>query len=145
MSAVSTRILLSGPEARVGEALEPLRRFAAQAGLPEALRGDLMVIADEVVSNWLKYGRAGAQAPEMEILARIDEGQLRLSFADTGPAFDPLAAPPPDLDVPLEERPVGGVGVLLVRELTESQRYARIGDRNVLELTRSIPKSGNPR
>ena len=134
------RIVLRGPAASAGEAREALRRLAEGAGLPDAVRHDLLVVADELVGNWLKYGRAGAKEPEMEIQACVDASRLLLRFADTGPAFNPLAAAPPDLDVPLEERAIGGLGLLLVRELTDTQRYARVGDRNVLELSLSTTR-----
>ena len=140
MSGTSTRIVLQGARAGAGDALEPLRRFCAQAGLPAGLQHDLLVIADEVVSNWLKYGRMGSQTSEMEIQVSIEEGRLLLRFSDTGPAFNPLAVALPDLEAPLEQRPIGGLGVHLVRALTERQGHARGGNRNVLELSRSLPK-----
>lgn len=138
MSEASLRVVLRGPNAGVEGASEALRRFADAAALPADLLNDLLVIVDEVISNWLKYGRAGPRAPEMEIQASVAAERLTLRFSDTGPAFDPLFAPSPDLDVPLDERPVGGLGLYLVRALTDSQHYARLDGRNVLDLSRSI-------
>ena len=134
------RIVLRGSNAIVGDASEALRRFAEEATLPVDLLNDLLVIVDEVVSNWLKYGCAGQQAPEMDIQASVAAERLTLRFSDTGPAFDPLSAPSPDLDVPLKDRPIGGLGLYLVRALTDSQHYARLDGRNVLDLSRSIER-----
>jgi len=132
------RIVLRGPRPSVADASEALRRFARATGLPKELLHDLLVIADEVVSNWLKYGRTGAKEPEMEIQASVEPSRLLLRFTDTGPAFNPLEVESPDLDIPLEERPIGGLGVHLVRALTDSQRYERTNGRNMLVLSRTI-------
>lgn len=140
MSAAALRIVVRGEGASSGDALLPLRRFSAEAGMPARVQHDLLLIADEVVSNWLKYGRAGTRAGELEVEVRVEPGRLLLRFEDSGPAFNPLAAPPPDLESPLGQRQLGGLGVHLVRALTASQRYARVGDRNVLEL--SLPLAG---
>jgi len=139
VSETSTRIVLRGACAGAGIALEPLRRFSAQAGLPAGLQHDLLVIADEIVSNWLKYGCAAAQTAEMDIQVSVEPSRLLLRFADTGPAFNPLAAAPSDPDASLEQRQAGGYGLHLVRALAGFQRYARVGDRNVLELSLPVP------
>ena len=55
-----------------------------------------------------------------------------LQIADDGRDFNPLAAPPLDLDQPLEERTIGGLGVHLVRSLAERVKYQRAGGRNIL-------------
>jgi serine/threonine-protein kinase RsbW len=68
-------------------------------------------------------------------------GRLVLEICDTGRAFNPLAADPPDLTRNLSDRPLGGMGIPLVRALTESMQYAREGDRN--KLTFAFPAS-NP-
>ena len=85
-----------------------------------------------------------AASLQADPIAGLTEGEaarrLLLRFEDSGPAFNPLAAPPPDLESPLGQRQLGGLGVHLVRALTASQRYARVGDRNVLEL--SLPLAG---
>ena len=136
----SIRIVLKGARHDAGAAIKALRHFAAETGLPAALQNDLSIIVDEVVSNWLGHGHAGGKPSEMEIQARLNAGQLHLRFADSGPPYNPLLAPAPYRNLPLEKRPPGGMGVLLVRELTDLQTYARVGDRNVLELRRSIGK-----
>jgi anti-sigma regulatory factor (Ser/Thr protein kinase) len=70
-------------------------------------------------------------------LERAD-GKLNLSLSDDGPAFDPLALPTPDLDAPLEERPVGGLGVYLVREMMDDVSYSHRGGRNCLSMWKSL-------
>ena len=57
-------------------------------------------------------------------------GGLRLEIEDDGPRFDPFAVADPETDLSLEERPIGGLGLLLVRTLAAEGRYERRGERN---------------
>jgi anti-sigma regulatory factor (Ser/Thr protein kinase) len=66
----------------------------------------------------------------------MDDDAVSLEFRDQGEPFDPMAQTPPDLDVPLEERPIGGLGLTLVRALADEARYAREGPVNVLRLVK---------
>ncbi len=54
---------------------------------------------------------------------QLDAPHLTIEFIDDGDPFDPLAAPPPDLEAPLEERDLGGLGVHIVRSLADEVRY----------------------
>jgi anti-sigma regulatory factor (Ser/Thr protein kinase) len=138
--SASFRIVLRGAQSDAGDAVAAIGRFAAGAGLPAALQNDLAVIVDEVVSNWLGHGgAAGVPTSEMQIEFSLDADRLRLRFSDNAPPFDPLAAAPPDFSIPPDRRPIGGLGLHLLRALTDSQRYARVDGRNLLELERSIP------
>ena len=129
---------LKGPDASIANAIDPVTEFAQRAGLPEELRNDLLSVLDELLSNSLKYGREHSDRLEVEIRLSLERGALILRVTDNGAPFDLLSAPPPDLESPVTERPIGGLGVYLVKALTDTQRYAREDGRNVLTLTRSI-------
>jgi len=62
-----------------------------------------------------------------------------MSFVDDAPPFDPLAFSTPDLDVAGEERPIGGLGIHIVRSLVDQAHYHRDAGRNHLYLVRHIP------
>jgi anti-anti-sigma factor len=59
---------------------------------------------------------------------------IQIRVEDDGPPFNPLERPEPDLDAPLAERPVGGLGLVLVRHLVERWEYARKDGTNVVTL-----------
>jgi anti-sigma regulatory factor (Ser/Thr protein kinase) len=117
-------------------ALDRLEAFCRRAGLPGPLALELRLVAEEVVTNVAKYGYAPEAAAAMELLVSTGDDAVSLEFRDEGEPFDPLAQPPPDLEAPLEERPVGGLGLTLVRALAEDARYAREGSTNVLRLAK---------
>jgi len=75
---------------------------------------------------------AGAEPPVCEVVV-----------TDDGPAFDPLGAPEPDMSLGVEERPVGGLGIALVRKLMDETEYERRDGKNRLRLRRRlVPMEG---
>ena len=69
---------------------------------------------------------------------RIGRDAVSLEIHDQAPAFNPLETAPPDLDVPLDERPAGGLGLYLARSVVDGMEYERVGGENRLRLTRSL-------
>jgi len=114
--------------------------FAKRRRLPAAERARLMVILDELFSNVVKYAHddAGAAAGHVAVALSIRSAVLILEFNDDGPPFDPLAVAAPVLEVPADQRTVGGLGLHIVRNLVDAAAYSRAGGRNRLVLTRQL-------
>jgi anti-sigma regulatory factor (Ser/Thr protein kinase) len=92
---------------------------------------------EEVLTNVISYGfpAGGRHDIEVQIAWRPhgpNDGALQATVSDDGVPFDPLAAIPPDLGGPVEQRKVGGLGIHLLRALTDAIDYRRNGGRNVL-------------
>ena len=101
---------------------------------------ELRLVAEEVLTNIAKYGFAPGARPAIEFAFSFADAAAVLEFRDQGRPFDPLAQPLPDLDAPLEQRPVGGLGLALVRALVDDARYERHGAANVLRLVKRRTK-----
>jgi serine/threonine-protein kinase RsbW len=67
---------------------------------------------------------------------------VEMQIEDDGAPFNPLELPEPAVDSPLDARPVGGLGVHLVRRLMDEVVYSRVGDRNRLIVRKRLPNSG---
>ena len=94
-------------------------------GLDSAVAGRMMVVLNEVVTNVIRHGRL---PPDATIGVELDlEGaDLVATVDDPGPAFDPLASPPAvDPALPLDDRPIGGLGLFLARRLARELTYRR--------------------
>jgi anti-sigma regulatory factor (Ser/Thr protein kinase) len=113
--------------------LDETGAWLVAAGLPEEARLDLVLALDEAVANVIQHGYRGGPG-ELEVEASLADGEVELRVIDRAPPFDPLVVPPPDLGGGLERRPVGGLGVHLIRMLTDRAEYRREGGRNVLVL-----------
>ena len=112
-------------------------RLAPLNPSPKARR-QLLVAADEILTNVASYASPPGAPGELQVTLRHAEGTLSLTFADRGTPYDPLTAPPPDLSRPLAERAPGGLGLFIVRKTMDAVAYRRDGDRNVLTLTKRL-------
>lgn len=104
---------------------------------PKARR-QLLVAADEILTNVATYAYPPDAPGELQVSLRHADGTLSLTFADCGVPYDPLSAPPPDLSLPLAERAPGGLGLFIVRKTMDAVAYRRDGDRNLLTLTKRL-------
>ena len=130
-------LVVPGGASGIGGAIRWFERVLEGEGVPGEIRADLLVVFDEVVSNVALHGlRESEETIEIEVETGGDA--VTLTVRDEGPAFDPLAHPPPDLDRPLAERQVGGLGIHLVRNLCDTVRYERRGESNILVVTRTL-------
>ncbi len=127
--------------AGLAELAERVEGFGAAQRLPANLVNAINVVLDEAVSNAINHGYAAGVRGEIAVrLRRAGEGVL-LEVEDDGKPFDPLQAPPPDLSLPIERRPIGGLGIHLIRNLMDEVSYARVGDRNVLKMVKHLSRT----
>lgn len=111
--------------------------FGRQEQWPEDLIFKLHLVLEELGLNALTYG--GASSVRIIILEEADKVTIEIS--DDGGAFDPLNdAPHPDVTATLEKRRIGGLGIHLVRTLTDELSYRREGGRNHLTLVTRRPE-----
>jgi len=97
--------------------LEPLGMFARTLNRVE-------VVLEELVSNLVRHGR---DVKLVTVAAGYRGGVVDLVVEDDGEAFDPFALPEPDPPTTLADAPLGGLGIPLVRRLSASARYDRVG------------------
>jgi anti-anti-sigma factor len=124
-----------GELARVQRRLESI--LLARA-VPASIIQDCALVAEEILTNIMTHAY-GDQPGTVRLVIRLAPEDIQLRFEDDGPPFNPLEHPPPDLDVPLPMRRVGGVGIVLVKHLVDRVDYAREGSVNLLTLHRARP------
>ena len=115
---------------------------AVLAGSADETVFAVQLAVDEACSNTILYGYPGGERGSITIACTVDDDVIRVTITDDGVAFDPLTAPPPLLDIPAEERPIGGLGIHFIRTVMDSVAYARRDDRNVLSMEKRRPASG---
>ena len=121
-----------------------VEEFARRYTLPAAERSRLLIVLDELFTNAVNHGRFGTAATSIEIVFTLEAGRLTIDFSDDGRPFDPLITAPPDLDQPVADRPIGGLGLHILRSLVDHARYSRDCNRNRLVLVRTILLPGTP-
>src|SRR5215469_16253248 len=99
------------------------RGLARENGLPDGERARLLIILEELFTNAVAYGYAPGAIGGITVTLQRERCRLVIDFVDDGQPFDPLAFPEPDLDVPKEERAIGGLGIHFVRSFVDEARY----------------------
>jgi sigma-B regulation protein RsbU (phosphoserine phosphatase) len=109
-----------------------LTEFGAKHGLSHRVLYDLSLALEEVVTNTISYGYLDRREHVILVRLRVEPGIVIAEVEDDGQAFNPLAAPEPDVSKPIEERTVGGLGIHLVRKIMDGLEYKRQDDKNHL-------------
>jgi serine/threonine-protein kinase RsbW len=111
--------------------LNDIREFLESAiitlGGSEDAAGDLVLAVNEAVTNILLHGY-DEHPGSLGVAVEAEGTDIRVRLTDSGPLFDPTTVPPPDISRPLEERPLGGLGVHMMRQLTDELTYRVTSD-----------------
>ncbi len=108
--------------------------FLEQQEIPPKAGYTINLALEEMITNIIKYGYDDDQRHEIRVGLTLDGDRLTLRVEDDGHEFDPLAVGTPDTHQPIQDREIGGLGIYLVRSMTERMAYRREGGRNVLEI-----------
>ncbi len=117
--------------ARLGGVVD---QFGKKCGLSDDDTANISLMLDEVVSNVIKYGYDDALEHQIHIRVTLEHDVVTLQVEDDGKPFNPLEAPQPNLEAPIEERPIGGLGVFIVKSMADSFDYRRENGRNVVTM-----------
>lgn len=119
--------------------VEPfLDQLAEEYQLDHSLRFQLDLVLDEALTNVASYAYPGLTNQPIHLTADVVVGQLVLTITDHGIPFDPTLRPDVDIDLPIEERPIGGLGIFLIRQYMDEYSYERIGETNVQTLKKTL-------
>lgn len=141
LEAGGGRMQLTVPGTHEGTArlLDGFVAFAQRhAEVLRPVSSDICVVLDEVVSNIVKYGYDNSAQREIIVVIELRDGLVELDILDDAPAFNPLERAAPATDAALEDRPVGGLGIHIVKKLMDEVVYRREGGRNHLALRKRL-------
>lgn len=110
-------------------------------GIDDAICYDVRLALEEAVSNTIKYGYEDQQGHIIHVRAGLERKDLFLEIEDDAKAFNPLEAPGPDLSLPVEEKPIGRLGIYLMRTVMDQVDYKRTATKNILRMTKIIGQS----
>jgi sigma-B regulation protein RsbU (phosphoserine phosphatase) len=111
-----------------------------EVGMDMAIAIQMNLAMEEAVVNVMDYAYPAGTVGDVTIEAESDDDQLQFTIIDSGTPFDPTAKEEVDTTLSAEERPIGGLGIHLVRQLMDSINYERIDGKNILTLHKKIDK-----
>ena len=111
------------------------RQFAEERGLAAGVGQKVSIVFDDLLNNIISYGFSDDEAHQIDIDVLHLAEKLVISIKDGGMPFNPFDQIGPDVSLSIEERDIGGLGVLLVTELMDECQYQRHSNSNVVTLT----------
>lgn len=145
LKSVPTRNVLSIPAdvTQLASVRQFIRDQAARAGADRQATNDMVQAVDESVTNAIVHGYRGSPGV-VEVEVTSNGTSLVVRLRDDAPVFDPTSVPTPDVTRPLEQQRLGGLGILLMRQLTNSMSYTQLGAAvgNELTLTKTVTSRG---
>lgn len=122
----------------IPDAAAEIRRFCEPLGMSHRAIGQVNLVLDEMLTNILSYAWPEGGRHTVRVVLTVEGTRLIAEVTDDGVPFDPRTVPKPDLDAPLEERRIGGLGVYFALTLMDHVDYERVGNENRLTLVKVI-------
>ena len=129
------------------ENLQEIRNYIDQAGqrfgVSESTLGDLRLVVDEAVTNVILHGY-GEQEGDVQIHMEAEEDAVIIRIRDQAKTFDASHINTPQLDTALQDRPFGGMGIFLIRKMTDEAEFLSLpGGGNEIRLLKrgAIPRN----
>lgn len=118
-----------------------IEELSEELSLSKELIFKLNLALEEAVCNIIMYAFPLEEQQEIRLKATFTGHQLIFLLTDRGASFDPTdptAIPDVDLNASLEEKPIGGLGIFLIRSIMNEVSYQRLGDENQLIMKKEI-------
>jgi anti-sigma regulatory factor (Ser/Thr protein kinase) len=138
MSPSELSFTLRNERSEIARMLALLEAFCQTHGISEDDMFNVRLVLDEAIINVIVHGYEDTSAHDINVALRLDEGLLTIRIDDDGVAYNPLDAPLPRFDLPIEQRRIGGLGVHIMKTLARSVEYRRENDRNHLTIQMNI-------
>ncbi|PWT92164.1 MAG: ATP-binding protein [Acidobacteria bacterium] len=136
MRTIRKDFVITNNLAEIDNLTREVLEFCRTNGISEEVCHDLWLATEEAVSNTIKYGYNDPQLHSIHLTASIEAAKIVLEIEDDAMSFNPLEAPDPNLSLPIEEKPVGGLGIYLIRSVMDLVEYERRAGKNILRMTK---------
>ena len=124
---------------QVPDILARIEAYLDEQSVPTDIVMTASLCLEEILTNTVRYAFPDDDRHEVVVEVAVGEAGLSVDITDDGIAFDPLRdAAEPDVDAPVEERRIGGLGIHLVKNLMDDIRYRRVDGRNHLRLYKHL-------
>jgi serine/threonine-protein kinase RsbW len=137
---MSEPVTVSATLENLSQVLQLVQDAVAQCGFSPERADEVQVATEEAFVNIVRH--AYETEGDCTVSCKVESGAVTVILEDSGRPFDPLSAPDPDLESDVDNRPIGGMGILLVKKFMDDVSYRRQGSKNVLAMTAG-PREGS--
>jgi serine/threonine-protein kinase RsbW len=99
---------------------------------------NINLVLEEAVSNIIFYAFSDKESHNIGISVKMVNAKVTIEIEDEGIPFDPTLRKEPDITLPVQERPIGGLGIFLILKMMDTVRYKRENNKNILTLTKKV-------
>ena len=131
-------IILSNDISEISKLNEFVEEIGNEFSLTPDVVSNLNLVLEEAVVNVINYAYPKEEHQSIYLSARLHEDSIILVLTDSGVEFDPTIAPEVDITLSAEERPIGGLGIFLIRQIMNEVKYDRIDGKNILTLEKKL-------
>jgi sigma-B regulation protein RsbU (phosphoserine phosphatase) len=118
---------------------ESFNDFAKEHDVQDSTRRRMNLVFDELLNNVISYAFEDEAEHQIEIAVSLVRGCLKVTIADDGRPFNPFReSTPPHVELSIDERPIGGIGVHVVKNVMDEVTYERLGTKNVATLIKNV-------
>jgi len=115
-----------------------IRSNAEKHGFSSKNINEIQIAAEEPIVNIISYAYPDGNG-DIKITCSDKEGKgLAIEIIDWGVPFNPMLMPEPDIDAPMDDRRIGGLGIYMMRKLMDESNYKRTGNQNVLTIVKYL-------
>ena len=119
----STSLRMKAVLENVPRAIECVAEWAQKAGFDKRALYEIQLAVDEACANVVDHAYEGVDPGDIEVSCCLDDQVLTIQVRDWGTGFDLAGVADPELDAPLEERTLGGLGLFLVRQVMDDVQF----------------------
>ena len=138
MEKIERQLVLHNDIQQISLLAQFVETVADLAHLDASVSMSLNLALEEAVSNVIMYAYPKGTDGLVDIKAILDKDSLEFVISDSGVAFDPTAAPEADITLDVQDRPIGGLGIFLVRNIMDAVHYKREGGKNILSMSKKL-------
>lgn len=117
---------------------DKIKELAEKWQLSQALTMNINLAIEEALTNVIFYAFPDNDPHEIKFSVSLSNNMLTIKITDNGIPFNPLSQPLPDITLPAEKRPVGGLGIFLISQIMDKIHYTRQKGQNILTLHKNI-------
>ena len=130
-------VLKNKPEEK-RKLLAALQEFARAEHLPARVLQAADLALEELLTNLMTYAFDDTLSHEIVVRCAVDQDHLTIEVEDDGTPFNPLLNPEVDTSVPLKDKPIGGLGIHLIRKFMDELNYRREAGKNILRMRKRL-------
>ncbi|MGI9536997.1 MAG: ATP-binding protein [Desulfocapsaceae bacterium] len=133
-----TRLTLDNSLTELDRLTETLEQCNKEWRLSDKLVLQLNLVLEELFTNAVCYGYEDDSKQKIDFVFLLRNDEIQITMCDNGRPFDPTTPEDPALDEPLSDKQIGGLGIFLARQYTDTLDYRREENKNIVTLTKKI-------